>query len=289
MSSLIPPHSALSALLNNQSSLLSHLTNIYNKLSPDASSEKAIEVSIATIRSRLNAYFPQNIREQFRFGSSTRGTMLPKSIDDDADIDYMVVFEDDDIKPQAYLDRLRGFVENYYSTSEIHQSNPTIVLSLNHIKFELVPALRNWFYGFQIPAKASAYNDWMSTKPFEFNKKLDEVNNSHKGITKKIIKLMKYWNVINDKPFSSFELEQIIVNSYDEFVFGDGIIGTTNIKNALFYFIENDFNINYFEAQWKKDKVAKLQETISIVRQLEQMNRFTYAVAELNKVFPSIP
>jgi len=55
----------------------------------------------------------------------------------------MVIFNiyDGQGKPQTYLDRLRELAEVKYSTSEISQSNPTIVLALNHIKFELVPAV----------------------------------------------------------------------------------------------------------------------------------------------------
>ena len=88
----------------------------------------------------------------------------------------MVVFDTSDgqKKPQTYLDRLKKFAETKYSTSEIFQSSPTIVLSLNHIKFELVPAIYN--YGYQIPSPASSWVDWVSTDPITANKALQDKN-----------------------------------------------------------------------------------------------------------------
>ena len=90
-------------------------------------------------------------------------------MDANSDVDYMFVFKNDWSKPQTFLNRIRRFVEQCYSTSEIAQSNPTIVLNLNHIRFELVPAVQGLFGNLQIPAKASDYNEWLGTDPTGFN------------------------------------------------------------------------------------------------------------------------
>src|SRR5690606_40140815 len=58
----------------------------------------------------------------------SRGTILPRSMDEQSDIDYMVVFSDGSATPQTYLNRLKTFVEKRYGSSEIYQSSPTIVL-----------------------------------------------------------------------------------------------------------------------------------------------------------------
>lgn len=81
--------------------------------------------SIATLKQKLDAYFANEIKEQVRFGSSTRGTNLPRLYDDRSDIDYMVVFQHDRSTPQTYLDRLQRFVEGTrtYSRSTIRQSH----------------------------------------------------------------------------------------------------------------------------------------------------------------------
>lgn len=172
--------------------------------------EKAsIVTSINTIETRLDNYF-SNASERFVFGSYTRHTILPRSADDRSDIDYMVVFSDGrQYTPQACLNRLKNFVERYYTMSEIHQSSPTIVLELNHIKFELVPAYsESGFY--YIPDKSGG---WMITSPNSFNKKLTDANNNNNYKVKPIVRLIKYWNVVkNQRGLSSFEIEQKIAN-----------------------------------------------------------------------------
>ena len=58
-------------------------------------------------------------------------------------MDIMLVMDDDGATPQTYLDRVRRAVEAKYSTSDIKQSSPTIVLQMNHIKFEITPAIHS--------------------------------------------------------------------------------------------------------------------------------------------------
>jgi lysine/ornithine N-monooxygenase len=69
---------------------------------------------------------------------------------------------------------LKFFVERYYSASERKQSHPTIRLNLNHITFELVPAVYNVLYGYQIPAPENNFETWISTDPNDFNSKLTD-------------------------------------------------------------------------------------------------------------------
>lgn len=126
----------------------------------------------------------------------------------------MVVFDTSDgqKKPQTYLDQLKVFAEKKYSTSEISQSSPTIVLSLNHIRFELVPAINN--YGYQIPSPASSWSEWISTDPSSSNQIIMDKNNAENYQIKPLVRLIKYWNANQGHPCASFELEQYIVNKY---------------------------------------------------------------------------
>jgi len=179
-----------------------------------------IERSLVLLRGRLDSYFGQTasnasgIKSHFPFGSYTRGTMLPRSMDSQSDVDYMVVFDDANLRPQSCLDRLKRFVVKNYQSSEIYQSHPTIILSLNHIRFELVPAIETFFSGIQIPTKKSAFSNWMSTSPNEFNKALIEKNKDNSNLIKPLIRLLKYWNASNKYPFESFDLENVVVSHW---------------------------------------------------------------------------
>lgn len=101
---------------------------------------------------------------------------MPRKVDENSDVDYMIVFDNsNNYKPQTFLDRLKRFAETKYSTSEIYQSSPTIVLELNKIKFELVPAYNSWGT-YYIP---DGNGGWMPTYPNDFNDKLTETNNNN--------------------------------------------------------------------------------------------------------------
>ena len=94
----------------------SHLENLSSSLVLKGSEKDAISASIATISTRLSRFFGSNIQERFQFGSSTRGTILPRRADEGSDIDYLVVFDtsSETYKPQTYLDKLRKFAEHGY-------------------------------------------------------------------------------------------------------------------------------------------------------------------------------
>lgn len=185
--------------------------------------EKAsIDRSLSTLQTRLHSWFGTDLKEHFRFGSSTRGTILPRSMDSNSDIDYMIVWKEGGYKPQTYLDRLRRFVDYYYSSSDIRQSSPTIVLELNHIKFDLVPSLHYWSDTYQIPDGTA---EWQYTNPKEFSKALEEKNGQELYRIKPTIRLVKFWNA-RAGVYESFSLEKWVV--------GLSYYGIVNPKDYLF-------------------------------------------------------
>src|SRR5437868_1925260 len=100
-------------------SVLSYLTDTASKAVLSTGESASITTSVSTLQDRIKAYFGTDVTEQFRFGSYTRDTVLPRRLDSSSDVDYMVVFKDGTSKPQTYLDRLRKFVASKYATSEI--------------------------------------------------------------------------------------------------------------------------------------------------------------------------
>lgn len=260
-------------------SVNSYLTSLASTLVLSEAENSSITTSITTLSSRLNLYFGSTVTRHFQFGSSTRGTILPRKADSHSDIDYMVVFNTSDgqKKPQTYLDRLRRFVEARYSTSEICQSHPTIVLSLNHINFELVPAINN--YGYQIPSPASSLLEWISTDPSGTNQFLQEKNKSNDYQIKPLVRLIKYWNTHNCHPFSSFSIEQCIVNQS----FGECL----NLKD-YFYEFWAGFSCTYDTAQYIKNMVEKAKRYARKAKEYEETNMPVHAELEIKKIVPSL-
>lgn len=261
-------------------SVLSYLENLASNAILDDNEKTSIETSISTLKTRLNSYFGNKLSSHFQFGSSTRGTILPRKMDNESDIDYMIVFNDDSCKPQTYLNRLKNFAEYYYSRSEIYQDNPTIVLKLNHIKFELVPALSTYTEGqYKIPDKANSYSDWIYTNPNSFNDKLIEKNKNNNCKIKPMIRLVKYWNANRGYIFYSYLKEKDIINSY--------YWNCTNLKD---YFFEYMLSMSESGYKYQKtiDEIKRAKKIINQVKQYENDNMLYSAESEIKKLLPEV-
>lgn len=215
--------------------------------------------SITTLQTRLNSYFGDAVSSHFVFGSYSRGTILPRNMDSESDVDYMVIFADGGYQPQAYLDRLKRFVQQYYQTSEITQSHPTIQLTLNHIRFELVPTLIS--YGqYYIPTKTYGVATWMTTDPVSFRAHLQDCNKRHNWYINPTVRLMKYWNASHGKPFESYELEQMIVNHFNNYY---PLIGSSYW--SYFEHLVSSIQTPWIMTEWRKTRINTLMSTVSSI------------------------
>lgn len=239
-------------------SVLSYLTNKASSAVLSSTEKLSIDTSISTLKTRLGYQFSNGeLKEHFRFGSSTRDTILPRSMDESSDIDYMIVFSDNQYTPQTYLNQLKKFATDRYSGSEIYQSSPTIVLELNHIKFDLVPAIRAWHGGLQIPNGSTA---WRDTNPNDFNSKLASANVNYGSMIKPTIRLMKYWNKRSGSLFDSFLLEKWIIEQY--------FWSCYNQKDYLFSVIDK-LNTSLDYSQKVNDEINRAKKIVKEVRENE--------------------
>lgn len=256
-------------------SVNSYLTSLSSSLVLTRDESISINTSINTLITRLNLSFPDSINKQFQFGSSTRGTILPRRYDVNSDIDYLIEFKtsySEIKKPQTYLNYLKTFAENKYSTSLIKQSFPTIVLELNHIKFELVPSIKT-SSNYLIPSKS--FSDWIETNPNEFNSKLTNANTNNYSMIKPLVRLIKYWNAKNNYCFLSYELENYICD-----------INFFNCRNLNDYFYTFWEKINYSHntSIEVKNKVDKMKQYVSNIKIYERMGQPALAEIEIKKI-----
>ena len=254
-------------------SVLSYLERRASEAVLSDDEKKSVNTSVSTLETRLGSQFGAGLIEKFRFGSSTRGTILPRSMDGNSDIDYMVVFADSGHTPQTYLDRVKRFAEKYYSSSDIKQSSPTIILELNHIKFDLVPAQKSYL-GYKIVGSTGS---WQETNPNDFNATLTSKNNAELYKIKPTIRLVKLWNAKNGYVFDSYELEKWIVNlSY---------WGCINQIQYLFQVFDN-LNPYGVATQWRRDRIERAKQIVAKVREYERDDMPYSAEAEVKKLIP---
>lgn len=232
-------------------SVNTYLQGLGSSLVLSSSEKSSISTSVDTIKSRLTSYFGLNVTEKKLYGSYVRETILPRKADEKSDVDLMVVFRNPyGYQPQTFLIKLKKFAEYYYSRSEIYQSSPTIVLELNHIKFELTPAFVS--YGlYYIPKNSS---EWMYTDPDGFYSKLTECNKKNSYKIKPVVRILKHWNIQkNYRDIASFELEREIaeelMNAY---------LFCTSYTDYLKYALEKiKYSTNYTRVNKALDCIAE--------------------------------
>lgn len=234
-----------------------------------------INTSIDTIIRRLDLYF-SDINDVKIFGSYTRGTILPRKADENSDIDILIEFSNSNkYKPQSFMNRLKDFAECYYSSSEIYQSSPTIVLELSHIKFELTPSYKTNYGWYYIPQDSS---EWMITDPDGFYKQLDECNKNNNYKIKPIIRLLKHWNIQkNGRKYPSYKMEKKIAETMK---YAD--ISCVSFSDYLLKALRD---IKY-ETDW--NKVDEALDSINKALDFEKNNMPNTALSKVKEVFPEV-
>lgn len=256
-------------------SVLSHLQNTADSIKIADWERTNIDASINNLSSKLNQYF-DNIESKFVFGSYDRRTILRRSKDANSDVDYMVVFSDgSEWTPQTLMNRLKRFAEAKYSRNEIYQSSPTVVLELSQIKFELAPAYKSWGTLY-IPAPASDYSDWISTYPNTIKNDLDEKNRNNKYQIRRLVRLMKYWNVNNGKVYTSYDLERYIIDKT--------YFWCDNLKDYFYSAVEGLSTWNL--PNYKETKVNRLKEIIAKTKEYESNGMPISAESEVKMAIP---
>ncbi|MGB3183777.1 MAG: hypothetical protein WBB45_20460 [Cyclobacteriaceae bacterium] len=173
-----------------------------------------IKTSLDHLESILRKRLSGEIREFRRFGSWTRNTLLPRRYDERSDVDLLVVFKDNGYTPQTYRSWIHDVIENSYPNSISKKDNPTVRLELNHIVFELTPAIHKYNNTYHIP---QTNQHWQSTTINDINDELKRKNQQSNGCLRNVIRLCKYWNASHAYPLKSYEMEKTIVNNYNSY------------------------------------------------------------------------
>ncbi len=260
---------------------LGQLANQYY-ISYGTNEQKKIDASVATLKSRLKLHFGTNLLSVVEFGSYKRDTILPRDYDEHSDVDLMIFFNHASLQvsPGTYRNYLINFADKRYSRSEVYKSNPTVVLELDHIKYDLVPAYEETYLWsttktIYIPQTESS---WMTTDPHGFNTELTRVNSANGSNIKKVIRLLKAWNAKAGYPIASYTLEQEIArmnywwcNTLEDYFF-------KAIENLSSYRNGNIFNQN--------QKIVSLKENAKRVKACLQVDNLSGANTWLAHVLP---
>lgn len=256
-----------------------YLKDLSKKLEFSSSECEKIDNSFKYLNQKIWSVFQNKLKDVRLFGSFDRDTALPTNIDKLSDVDVMIIFKKNEFQPQTYLNHLQNFGKRTYPRSEKFPNHPTIMIELFHLKFELVPAyIDEGFWGngaLKIPGKPDKELKWIDTDPDAFKAALFKKNNENKGLTISIIKILKYWNVINNYPFRPYALDEIAVIK--------NVTGT-NLKEYFYDFV-NELS-RYQKSEEEKKAVKTLFETVRRLKILEKENIQEYIEQEMNAFLP---
>jgi len=263
-----------------ETGLNNHLKRISSELFIKYESVERVKIdrSIANINNRLAEYFDDQIDQSIVFGSYTRDTILPRQFNTNSDIDILIQFntkEYDRLKPESYRNQLKKFAESNYAYSGIIKDHPSIVIELQHIKFDLVPSIFDIgiiYDSIEIPDKDGG---WMETEPEQFNKDLTRANTNYNSIVKPIIRLLKYWNAAHGYPYYSYELETEIA----EMDFSND-----NYESGFLYAIKKLSNSNL--PIWARNKLDVLKTNGNWVSEYLEIGKIEKAKKSMQKILP---
>ncbi len=258
-------------------SILTYLTSLSSQLVLSTTERISIGVSLGFLKTKLSNWsHSSDISEQTVFGSYDRDTILPRKYDDGSDVDYMIVFKNpNNYQPETFRAWLKKFAEEKYTRSEIYLDYPTTVLELSHIKFELVPAIKPMWGTYMIPDNTTIFSKWQSTNPFTLKNTITEANKINHNI-RPLIRVMKYWNVLNGKPYASYELEQKIANMPFWY--------SKNLEECFYVFVEALIP-EYSMSQSKKNAVNKLKNAAKQAQYYKHMGWDGLAENEIQTLF----
>ena len=87
---------------------------------------------------------------------------------------------------------------------------------------------------------------------------------------------MKYWNVLNDKVYSSYEIEEYVSKTV--------FLGYSKLEDYFFYAVKW-LPIGLLP-QYKKDKVLRFQKKVEEIKYYYKGGLKNYAIGELKLLLP---
>ena len=149
---------------------------------------------------------------------------------------------------------------------------------LNNIKFELVPAYKNWGT-YYIP---DGKGGWMPTYPNDFNNTLTETNNNNSYKIKPLVRLIKHWNVnVNYRDLTSYRIEECIANNM-KYSYITCTSYTDYAKKAF-----NELKNLTYDASIT-NRINRAIEKIDKALEYENDGMPYSALSEIKKVFPEV-
>ena len=182
-------------------------TLLVDRLKPSETETAKAAAHRASIEACLRSNFA--LTSMFRSGSFGHGT----SVSGVSDVDYFARIPAQNLWQNSNysLQQVKTALQARFPTTSIVVRSPVVVIPFGNEggeRHEIAPAYlngtRNGYDAYAIPDRAGG---WMDASPIAHNKWVNAINDKHNKKVKQLIRLVKYWNIMNDGGVRSFYLE----------------------------------------------------------------------------------
>ncbi len=141
-------------------------------------------------------------------GSYSRKTLVRQ----ERDIDVMAVFDVEkywknyEQNSNALVYLVREALNKQYGKSDVSASGAAVLMQMTVFNVDVVPVFRRKGGGYLVSDGA---HHWKATNP-PYHYELMEQRNKADARLKPLVKLLKYWNIVNDAKLESFHLEMAV-------------------------------------------------------------------------------
>lgn len=239
--------------------LLQSIQSLIDNITVTDKQEENISSSVNNITSTLEDDETLNLKETFLNGSYERDTII-RPLDD---IDIFAVLDEEEWKdeygnlpsPQSVLSKIKNFLDkqNDYN-GKVKQDRPCVTVTLSNKSFDILPAFEFGETGYQIPNYDLA--SWTLSYPKTLTESLNEAQRNYNYKLKDIVKVIKYWNRLNDKIIPSYHIEEIAIKVFYYNTFSNLEKSIRKWFNEAEYHLES----NKFKSENEFDKFKKKLE-----------------------------
>ncbi len=245
--------------------------------------EQRAHVTVCTfqIKRLLQLSFRKQIKRHELFGSYARGTMLPRSIDRHACVDYLIQFTDRRITADDYLDLLASFAEIHFPTSLFRMTRTGVQVDMGEdVVFNLVPAIIHDGSSLGIPAPSGtgATSQWQEAAPLSLKERIAKQDAKFGHNILPVIRILKWWNTSVGEPFQGIQLESRIAEHK---------FRSSSVLSFLLFDAIGGLRADWTAPKADRNALRDLQAAARQADDAERKGRFAEALTIMNKVLPA--
>jgi hypothetical protein len=151
-------------------------------------------------------------------GSYSRSTIVRQ----ERDIDVMAAFSVDQYwknyekNSNAFVYIVREALNKQYGKSDVSTSGAAVLMQMTTFNVDVVPSFMRTGDGFLI---SNGDHGWKATNP-PYHAELMANRNKADARLKPLVKLLKYWNIVNDAKLESFHIEMAVEKMWRNLTLG---------------------------------------------------------------------